>query len=221
MAFLILKPCSYILTPRYLHSLNVFMIKLTNLPVLVVIGMYERHVTLARESGKESSASTSMFRHIKNIPFMEALVGSTSTDVYDAIFELDSESEDEGQSTSGDQHSYRPLRSIGSRETLRRKDPSPVGRRSVSRPPSNTANKRPRLLSTAVVEGLEIPSAKSPLARFFSGAKIPTVGESSAISSLDATVRKVEAMVDDMRDLPVQRLKDEMKELQVRTIVLL
>jgi len=220
LAFLILKPSSYILSPRSLHSLNVFLIKLTNLPFLLVIGAYERHVTFVKDSGKDGSPS--VFRHIKNLPFVEALVGSTSADVYDAIFELESDSggEEDGRSTAGDGSSYRPLRSINSRETLRRKNPSPSRKRSTSRqplplPPSSPGGARLRALSTNVPGGAEIPSLKSPLTRLFSGTKVPSVGDPAAAASMDASLRKMEGMIDDMRDLPVQRLKDEMKDLQV------
>lgn len=42
--------------------------------------------------------------------------------------------------------------------------------------------------------------------------------DSYAAASVEASVRRVEALVEDIRELPVQRLKDEMKELQVLSI---
>ncbi len=47
----------------------------------------------------------------------------------------------------------------------------------------------------------------NPLQRLFSR---PADGP-----QVEATVKKVEALVDELRDLPVHKLKDEMKELQV------
>ncbi|KAJ3778190.1 hypothetical protein FB446DRAFT_714626 [Lentinula raphanica] len=45
LAFLILKPASWIVSPRALHPLNVLLInKLTCFPILLVIGIYERYL---------------------------------------------------------------------------------------------------------------------------------------------------------------------------------
>lgn len=62
----------------------------------------------------------------------------------------------------------------------------------------------------------------SPLAKLF-GFRQPTLIVPEANSphnvAADATaaaVKKIENLLEDMRDLPVQRLRDEMKELQVR-----
>ena len=40
LAFILLKPASWVLTPRALHTFNVFLIKITSLPQLIVIGTY-------------------------------------------------------------------------------------------------------------------------------------------------------------------------------------
>lgn len=43
-AIVILVPLSYVVTPETLHRVNVFMIRATNLPLLLIISAYDRHV---------------------------------------------------------------------------------------------------------------------------------------------------------------------------------
>ncbi|KAI6024899.1 hypothetical protein BKA83DRAFT_4253865 [Pisolithus microcarpus] len=70
LALLILKPATYLLSPRQLHSANVFLIRLTSFPVLVVI----------------AAMSLVMFR---NIPVVEYLFGSRAADLYGVIFQAE------------------------------------------------------------------------------------------------------------------------------------
>ncbi|KAF9069875.1 hypothetical protein BDP27DRAFT_1324744 [Rhodocollybia butyracea] len=224
LAFLILKPASWIVSPRALHSLNVLLIKTTNLPTLVAIGIYERYLArgqILRESGKSAAFSifSSLPRQIKNIPIIEALVGSTSANIYEAIFDVEVE-HDTGLFDSDDDE-FPALRSIvnvshptspTSVRTQRRPEslaPS-VG---VRRDPSPT----PRLRTVSNLEqaSAEFTSQKSPLARLF--VRVPSDNAvSAAATSVEASVRKVETLVDEMKHLPLQRMREEMKELQDR-----
>lgn len=43
LAVLVLYPLSFVLNPRWFHKVNVLMIRATNLPVLLIIALYERH----------------------------------------------------------------------------------------------------------------------------------------------------------------------------------
>ncbi|KAN0063921.1 hypothetical protein ACQY0O_003527 [Thecaphora frezii] len=57
LAVLVVMPLSYVLTPRWLHKINVFMIRLTSFPVLLVIRFFELHsfgtgLSLTAEKGK-------------------------------------------------------------------------------------------------------------------------------------------------------------------------
>jgi hypothetical protein len=56
-------------------------------------------------------------------------------------------------------------------------------------------------------------SASSPLARLY--APRTPGAEERAVMSAEGAARRVEGLLEDMRELPVQKLKDEMKELQV------
>ncbi|KAJ8521110.1 hypothetical protein ONZ45_g2146 [Pleurotus djamor] len=232
-AFVILKPASYILTPRALHTLNVFLVKLTTFPILIVIAIYERYLAAGqklRESGVDAARGFfgSLPRHIKNMPIVEALVGSTSNDLYEAIFDLDVEQED-FDIFEEDADEVPALRSIASRDNVRlagsgavtppgrRRGISPSPLRERSSPhgsPRRRVHSALAPISLDVTGAPEAPDAnlRSPLARLFA----PRLRDNAAPAVADATVKKMESLVENIRDLPVNKLKDEMKELQDR-----
>ncbi|KAF7323041.1 hypothetical protein HMN09_00084000 [Mycena chlorophos] len=235
LAFMLLKPISYFVSARRLHSLNVFLIKLTSFPILVVIGIYERYLAdgqALRESSKDAAHTifNSLPRQIKNMPIVEALIGSTSSNLHEAIFEIDSPPAGDLFAESDAEDDRPHLRSMASHESLAsvrtppsgvRRQPSRVSfagrssRRELS-PLGGGSPGRPRPTSGLElgVSSAEVPSGnRSPLARFFAHVDPPPTSENVDIES---SVRRVEAMVEDLRDLPVHRLKDEMRELQER-----
>lgn len=240
VAFVVLKPASWILSPRALHSLNVFLIKLTNFPILIAIGLYERFWTAGqslRETSKGAAQSifNSLPRHIKNMPLVEALVGSTSQDLFEAIFEVETEHQSELFADGSDDDEFLPLRSYASRENLstsarRAGSPTPARPRIQKRPSSLKPSSQrgssplgsPRLRAHSLIDPVtsaEIPSlgTQSPLARLFMRRSpgLPDRDAVAAASHVEASVKKIDALFDDLRDLPVQGLKDEIKELQV------
>ncbi|KAF9466490.1 receptor-activated Ca2+-permeable cation channel [Collybia nuda] len=230
LAFMILKPASFVLSPRALHSFNVFLIKLTSLPILIIIGLYERYFAAGqrlRESGIGAAQSlfNSLPRHIKNMPLVEALVGSTTNELYEAIFDVEISSEFEFFEESDDE--FHTLRSLHSRENLRL-PPSPTPRRqkrpaSIDPPLRETPQRnspRSRAISSLsplapVAPEISASSARSPLAMLF-GQRMASPTDPHTVASVEASVKRIEALMEDMRDLPVQRLNDEMKELQDR-----
>ncbi|KDQ24626.1 hypothetical protein PLEOSDRAFT_52386 [Pleurotus ostreatus PC15] len=235
LAFIILKPASFVLTPRALHSLNVLLIKLTTFPILILIAVYERYLAAGqklRESGLDAAHSlfNSLPRQIKTMPIVEALVGSSSNDLYDAIFDLDIPQQEFNDLFDGedDEDELPALRSTASRDNVRlprsgpttpRKRPTSLPRSPLRDRSSPHASPRPRVASTLAPINLEAahladaPTERSPLARLFAP-KIHT--DSSTAVHIEATLKKMESVVEDMRGLPVQKLKDEMKELQDR-----
>ncbi|KAI0050965.1 hypothetical protein FA95DRAFT_1554998 [Auriscalpium vulgare] len=89
-------PASYILSPRWFHKVNVFMIRLTNFPILITIAFYERAAKKAgtRGVGETLAAGTERFfdtlpRQFKRLTFFEGLTGG-GADI-DAIFDLEDE----------------------------------------------------------------------------------------------------------------------------------
>jgi len=234
LAFAILKPASWVVSARALHSANVFLIKMTCFPTLIAIGFYERYFATGqklRESGKGAAHSlfNSLPRQIKNMPLVEALVGSTSSDLYEAIFDVDMPDDFELFDDSDDDfpelRSFRDTVHTASRartpSTKRvRKRPASVARSPLRDDPSPRGSPRRRHTSlvtlpsdNAIANSAEVDSgSRSPLARLF-GQRL----ESTPLSAhIEASVKRVETILDDMRDLPVQRLKDEIKELQDR-----
>jgi hypothetical protein len=324
-----------VLTPRYLHTANVFLIRFTSLPQLIVIGLYERHVAAVKNKAgdppAEDGGSTfynSLPRHIKNMPLVEALVGSASNDLFDAIFDVEVDEDLDPFETDDELEDGPALRSYKSRETVRSQfsrarserpnasrtstrrsspsptanlalrkrksrpgsvrvdlsEPSPVAEEpsassalppssTIANPPtqlyspppqltgahnfpgspsaSATSARRPRVWSMLspldVVASPEIvthSTTRSPLARLYSN-RLPSAGAhslsppsahpntaggglntaataASAVLQMqmqtDASVKRVEAILEDAKTLPVQKLKDEMKELQVSQV---
>lgn len=208
IAFLILKPASWFVTPRRLHSMNVFLIKLTSFPILVCIALYERYWAsgqILRESSRGAAQNFfhSLPRHIKHMPLVEALVGSSSADLYEAIFHVEVEHESELFGADGDGYdSDDALISLASRAASPRRQ----RRRPVSTSASPLAGSP--LVETSTLP-LPLPQPKSPLARLFTRS-------TSDLRNVEASVKKIEGLVDDIRDMPVQRLRDEMKELKER-----
>ncbi|GLB44838.1 putative receptor-activated Ca2 -permeable cation channel [Lyophyllum shimeji] len=229
LAFVILKPATFILFPRALHYLNVFLIRLTSFPTLILIGIYERYFAAGQrfaETGREAAQTlfNSLPRHIKHMPLMEALVESSSNDVYEAIFEVDVTSEIDPFEDSDEEGPF--LRSLHSRENVGggRLAPSAGG----AATPSPRASPRSKNLNLALppmepsqsaepLRSAEQPASvnRSPLALFFSS-RMPSADGHAATVRAEAAVKRVEAMMKDMRDLPVQKLRDEMKDLQGR-----
>ncbi|KAL1744466.1 hypothetical protein HDZ31DRAFT_64060 [Schizophyllum fasciatum] len=235
LALVLLKPFSYILSPRRLHSANVFLIKLTTFPILIIIGVYERFLAAGREwreTGRDSpSLFTSLPRHLKNMPILEALVGTRSDDLVEAIFDVDEEHDDDLFQSGNEEDEERDApRFYGSRESSRTPTralassnaASDVIRRLRSERHASPRSTRPRIrtrtLSSAseVVATAEVPSGPlSPLAKFF-GYGREEKEDAGSVAGVQASMKRMEAVLDDVRDLPVQKLRDEMREMQER-----
>jgi hypothetical protein len=103
----------------------VFLIRVTSLPQLILIGIYERYLAAGRKLRQTSKdAAQSLFnslpRHIKNMPLVEALVGSSSNDLFDAIFDVEFDDNDYELFGDSDADMDLPaLRSLYSRESLK------------------------------------------------------------------------------------------------------
>jgi hypothetical protein len=162
-------------------------------------------------------------------------VGSHSSDLYEAIFEVEISHQlelfdglnDELPAMHSPRASHANARPGDSQpgSPTRRRARSP---RSDIDPPS--PQESPRLRKT---------SGFSPLVETFSSTEVPSLGVNSPLSKLFgvrpriststttpddhpladtdavAVVKKMEGLLGEMRDLPVHRLKDQMKELQV------
>ncbi|EGN96774.1 hypothetical protein SERLA73DRAFT_75638 [Serpula lacrymans var. lacrymans S7.3] len=137
LALCVLLPSSYILSPRWFHKVNVFMIRATNFPVLLVIAWYERQAKKNSSIGFYDTLSAAaekiidtLPRHLKKLTLFEGLAGS-GADI-DVIFELEDELD-----SALDTREYDELPSL---DLLHRRSSS---KKSVRRPSSNASSHMP------------------------------------------------------------------------------
>ncbi|THH21422.1 hypothetical protein EW146_g156 [Bondarzewia mesenterica] len=130
-AFIVLWPASFFLSPRSLHTANVFLTRLTSFPILIAIALYERYLYTPRSSVLETTQAAaqsiynSLPRALKAIPILEAIMGTNADDVYQAIFDVDMDlAEDElGLFSEEYEQDHVGLRSWASRENGMRSTP--------------------------------------------------------------------------------------------------
>jgi len=258
LAFAILWPASWVLTPRSLHSANVFLIRLTSFPILVTISLYERHL-LTHISILESaqllahSIYNALPRRVRSLPFFEAFLRTDLRDVYGAIFDVEPDLTEDDRELFADREQDRVgLHSWTSREGDRADAPTP---RSTSQPfhelstperpvPTDRSSSLPRSrpgqvggsprrrklsLRPSLAEPFRVSAAQnlgplSPLARLF-GNRLsepdhpgagPSPVDAQKLSRVEEGVRRVQELLEDVRELPVSKLKNEMRELQER-----
>ena len=231
IAFIVLKPASFILSPRSLHSLNVFMIKLTSFPILLLIHFYERF-TIAQHKFPSSTAhslySTMPRRklRIRSIPFLEAIVRTDSTDLYDAIFDLEVEP------------APSLFREPSHTQRVVSRDSSMTGKRFETRERAATSRPRTPIVESPVAEepttplrgrrapvtslvgvgGERLP--QSPISKLFDrrSVNVPAAPQSMTSGGLDDTVKRLETLVGDLQGSSAAGLREEMKELQDRQL---
>ncbi|KAH9032334.1 hypothetical protein EDB84DRAFT_1491009, partial [Lactarius hengduanensis] len=95
-ALWILLPASYTLTPRWFHKVNVFLIRLTNFPILLTIAFYERQAKKTGSVGVGETLVATTERFIETLPrnmrrwssVARKLSPGGGSDI-DAIFELE------------------------------------------------------------------------------------------------------------------------------------
>ncbi|PCH44315.1 hypothetical protein WOLCODRAFT_165062 [Wolfiporia cocos MD-104 SS10] len=185
-ALCIMLPASYILTPRWLHKVNVFMIRLTSFPILLLIAWYERQ---AKRSGAftfyetvtvvANKAFDTLPRSLKRLTFFDGLTGPDAD--IDAIFELgdtlddsalDSEDEDPAQSNGVSQRQRRTSQMSRRRVSHGSGGPSTPPRSSIKSErqagPSSIPPPPRQRLTSIVTRGLDMTqSLTSPLAQVF------------------------------------------------------
>jgi len=247
VAYAVLFPLSRVLSPRVLHTVNVFLIRLTSFPVLIVISLYERYFALGRDLRENSRKTASNFynslpRHLKTMPLIEALVGTRAQTLYDAIFEVEIEpdqAQDIFNDSDGSDHERPALQSLKSRESFyfnskNAGSRTPPRHRGTSVPRSTTAfdpspGTSPKRKPKESLHLLEppspssplrpkVPPSPSPLARLFGAPRLAGSRSENLVATDDvaSSVKRMERVLEDIRDLPVSKLKDEMINLQER-----
>jgi hypothetical protein len=195
----------------------------------------------ARETGEKSVRwfFDNLPRGIRNSFLVDSIIGPSSSDLYDAVFDVDVEeepelfTEEDGADTEGP-----ALRSLASAENLyANRTPSHTDLRTPLSPthrnvsPSAVTSHRGRrdLTPIRIVDrssAAEIPSIgrHSPLAKLFlPRLQTPTsalMGEALGADIVPPTpthpaVGRMEVLLEEFKALPVARMREEMKELQV------
>jgi hypothetical protein len=249
LAFLILKPTSWFFTPRFFHTTNVFLIKITSLPQLILISLYERRLAsskkprISKDTTQSFFNSLSMARHIKNMPLMEALTGSPTNDLFEAIFNVELDETDYGlffDESDGQSFQSREHFRIGNGGS-RSSPVSPVSRVQTRNPSLGRATEErsgdPGSSNIVFPADQSSPSSvnQSPLNKLFrfrfSSTLQPKVSSDSeaaaaaaqlatrAAMNTEASAHHIETLLETVRELPVHKLREEMKELQVCYLV--
>jgi len=181
------------------------------------------------------------------MPLMEALRGSASNDLFEAIFDIELDETDELFLDESDGEDVAALRSFHSRENFRDdrrgSSMSPLPRlqtRGPSSPSTSThAGERGRDPGSNIVFPADVSEAPplsvnpSPLSRLFRSRLLSTPGiiqsaappeltvaaaqaATRAAMNTETSARHIETLLEAVSELPVHKLKEEMKELQVR-----
>ncbi|KAF8518239.1 hypothetical protein JB92DRAFT_2903943 [Gautieria morchelliformis] len=226
LAYAILAPMSYLVSPRTLHRANVLLIRITSFPILIIISVYERYIASGSIFWQMPVNTAHSF--FNSLP---RLVGSRMTDLHKVIFEVEVPPMDLFDGAGEDY--TRAMRSFRSRESLDKhqtpdlrfsrtganghSSPRPFQRLRPASPglkPGSSSRDQAELSSS------DLPG--SPLARVYTRPRsvpdvsegVPAVGES--VEDILGSIRKVEVMMEGISELPVARLRAEMKELQDR-----
>ncbi|KAJ7577063.1 hypothetical protein C8J56DRAFT_870326 [Mycena floridula] len=173
-ALFVMLPMSYVLSPRWFHKVNVFMIRLTSFPILLLIALYERQ---SKRSGTIGFYETigaaiekiydTLPRQVKRFGFFEGLAGSGGD--IDAIFEIQDEFETSALDTS---EAGSPRGGAGFELTRqRRMSPFSAPTRSPLSPPHAPGSPPRARLNSQMARGLTVEGAAqnftSPLAQIY------------------------------------------------------
>ncbi|KAG8925536.1 hypothetical protein FRC01_010038 [Tulasnella sp. 417] len=102
-AFIVMLPLSYILSKRWFHKVNVFMIRVTSLPILLAIAVYERQKVRHQTTTMQETVSVMVESVVERIPrglrrlTLVDRLRSSVNDI-DMIFDLEEDLAEEAES---------------------------------------------------------------------------------------------------------------------------
>lgn len=102
LAVVIIMPLSYLVTPRWLHKINVFLIRLANFPVLLII-RYCELTAFGQGISLTADKSRTLFSLTSWMPIVNSRFDRGGNDVIEAAFEYQSCDKDETSMESGDE----------------------------------------------------------------------------------------------------------------------
>ncbi|KAI6103885.1 hypothetical protein EDD16DRAFT_1715085 [Pisolithus croceorrhizus] len=217
LALLILKPATYLLSPRQLHSANVFLIRLTSFPILVVIALYERW--LVSPEVVKHSLYRDVPRHIRNIPVVEYLFGSRAADLYGVIFQAEDSRDfnifDEAENEEGSLLS--PMVPSTSCQLG-----SPDHLESTPRRQRKTSALTPLEETSSSAKVLSLDMTTTPISKLFRrlkpslSLKVDNLGGGHLEN--ENGLQKLQSLLEECRELPVTHLKGDIRDLRDRQV---
>ncbi|PWY99001.1 hypothetical protein BCV70DRAFT_163208 [Testicularia cyperi] len=87
LALAIVMPLSFFVTPRWLHKINVFLIRVTNLPVLLIIRFFELNSFGHGISLSADGKGKSLVSLVSWMPIVNSSLDRSGTDVIEAAFD--------------------------------------------------------------------------------------------------------------------------------------
>ena len=224
-------------------------------PILIVIGVYERHFAPGRrfvEKSKDKIAEIyhTLPRQLRSVPLLEALMGNNGANLMEAIFEVDLQPDEIGNlfpeeikspslsrrtsrmsvaGADGNLEVPQSPTSFATRRTDRatRIQSQAPSRRGLSRPPpintastASTANHAAAAPAPPADQDAPIHHEMfdSPLIRLISGRSTAPKHSDASVNweEAAASLKKVETLLETVKDIPVVMLREDLKELQVR-----
>ncbi|KAG8886401.1 hypothetical protein FRB97_004936 [Tulasnella sp. 331] len=222
-AYAILAPASCVLSPRMLHSLNVLLIRLTSFHILVAITLYERYLAPGSrfiESSKDKARTVfdSLPRHIRQASLLEAIMGSSSHDLLDALFDVDV-GDDQFNDFDSEDIPRTPQIKASKPFDDSQNDAAPVTPRrgrytsGATVPASPGLSRRSQSRNGAF---LAPPAVSSPLAQLFTAGLRQSWGPMSAVAQDDLTtsMRRMEGRLGGMPE--ADKMKSDLKDTRER-----
>jgi len=227
-AYAILAPLSCVLTPRMLHKVNVMLIRLTSVHILVTITVYERFFAPGSrfiETGKDKAYALfeSLPRHIRNMSLLEAMVGASSHDLLDAIFDveltddvldnLDDQPDEDGEAERDQVRSMASYEERSHSLEPGMRTPKTRGRyiSGASMPASPGFSRRSASRNGAY---LAPPDGNSPLAQLFSGPRLGAPMNPDVGNDIANGLKRVENLMETIPD--IQKMRTELKDTKER-----
>lgn len=166
-ALCILFPASYVLSARWFHKVNVFLIRVTNFPILLSIAWYERQRKLSNSHGfydTVSAAAETLYdklpRPLKRLSLFEGLAGADAD--IDIIFEVVEDSE---EAVDTENYADRPLSQAALQRRISRKSDSRPSRSPLRPSHSRKERTESRRTSSPSTNQASVPPRSSDPAR--------------------------------------------------------
>ncbi|KAJ7180666.1 hypothetical protein C8R46DRAFT_1070191 [Mycena filopes] len=159
IALCVMLPASYVLSPRWFHKVNVFMIRTTSFPVLLMISLYERQAKKNGTTNIYETLTVVTERMLETLPRRFKLLSSSDSDI-DTVFEIQDELNESALGTEEIVHSN------GDAFKLRQRRMSPFSSPTRPHPPPQptASHLQPEASSSATSPPRQVPAPRTRVA---------------------------------------------------------